>query len=53
MEVVSIVLFWLGVLCSVSLGFVSLTQNGEDKRGVVAFPFLLFFASLVAHYINS
>ncbi len=43
------ILFVLGVVFSCIVFWVSLTTRGEDKRGVVAFPFLLLLAAAIAH----
>lgn len=48
-----VVFFVLAVLTSFWLFFVSATrERGDDKRVVVAFPFLLFIAAAVAKYIG-
>ena len=43
--------FVLGVLATLWLIINSVHGPGDDKRGVVAFPFLLFIAAAVAKYI--
>ena len=45
-------LFVLGVSTSFILGLSSLLVPGDDKRGTVAFPFLMFTAAAVAKYIG-
>ena len=45
-------LFGAGVLSSVLVGILSITGPGDDKRGIVAFPFMMFAAAAVAHYIG-
>jgi hypothetical protein len=49
---VSEMLFWAGLAVSAITGVVSWVGTGETKKGVVAFPFTLLFAAVVAKYIG-
>lgn len=46
-------LFLIGVSSSFVLGTYSFgTRRGEDKRGITAFPFLMFIGAAVAKYLG-
>lgn len=45
-------LFWAGVTLSVITGSQSWLNHGDDKKGAVAFPFMLLAAAAVAKYIG-
>jgi len=46
------VFFWVGVAASLWLFVVSLRHEGNDKLGVVAFPFLMFAAATAARCLG-
>ncbi|MDI6821137.1 MAG: hypothetical protein QMD65_03100 [Patescibacteria group bacterium] len=50
---ISIVLFWCGVVATFVVGFGSwYGKPTETKRGTVAFPFALLLAAAVARYLG-
>jgi len=51
MNTVANVLFGVGLFLSVLVTVYSWFMSGEDKRGVVASPFMFFLASVIAHYL--
>lgn len=49
---ISIVIFWIGVVTILINAYVAWFHPGEDNHGVTALPFSLFLASAVAKYIG-
>ena len=50
--VASTALFVLGVLSSFGIVLASFVGRGEDKRGGVAFPFMMLVAAAVGKYLG-
>ena len=48
----AIILFYVGLALSVIIPMLSITRDGDDKRALVAAPFMFLVASAVAKYLG-